>query len=279
MDQNTNRQDPASSPNPESSTAKKTFRIPVSTGIFDHCLRIGGAIWLLLFCIDRTTEEVRMPDGRYTGRVLGGRPLRDAEVAAIFGCSTRTVMRWRRRLTRGGYIRSRRTPYGSVIEVVNSQKWPGGRLDKTASSEVTKTDRVMPKTSYGYAKNGNSSYRNRRNEEDYTNYTRQYRDRGAKAAFENPVPATLLALSRACDDAPASETQEERVPTPEERKELGRRLREEVEAHFGWNRPRYATPAARKPQPEPTSEEARMERANKMRIDFEAHWAGKPPRR
>ncbi|MGH9866067.1 MAG: hypothetical protein ACRD4H_11695, partial [Candidatus Acidiferrales bacterium] len=63
----------------ENSATRKTFRIPVSTGIFEHYPRIGEAIWLLLFYVDRTTEEISASDGRLIGRVLGGCPMRDAE--------------------------------------------------------------------------------------------------------------------------------------------------------------------------------------------------------
>ena len=114
----------------ENSASRKTFRIPVSTGIFEHYPKIGEAIWLLLFYVDRTTDEIPAPDGRRIGRVLGGCPMRDAEVAKAFCCSTKTVRRWRHRLASHGYINARRTPFGAVIEIVNSQKWPVIRVDK-----------------------------------------------------------------------------------------------------------------------------------------------------
>ena len=83
-----------------------------------------------------------------------------------------------------------------------------------------------------------------------------------------------------CSDPPAgAQTEQERIPTPEERKELARKLRAEVEAYFGWNLSRpQDMPPARRPKPDPSSEEALMERANKMRRDLEARFGRELPR-
>ncbi len=37
--------------------ADQTFIVPVSSGIFAHCARIGIAVWVFLWMIDRTTQE------------------------------------------------------------------------------------------------------------------------------------------------------------------------------------------------------------------------------
>ena len=144
----------------EDSASRKTFRIPVSTGIFEHYPKIGEAIWLLLFCVVRTTEEIPAPNGRCIGRVLGGCPMRDARVAAAFKCSTRTVNRWRRHLTEHGYIRSLRTSYGCVIEVMNSQKWPTKGDDKSGVSNVPEVALLRPNVSYRYDTSSQRSARN-----------------------------------------------------------------------------------------------------------------------
>ncbi len=107
----------------EESGHGKTYRFSVSNGIFDHYGRIGEAIWLFLYCIDKTTTE--NPDGgrRRVGIVLGGKPIRDQDIADRFGCSVKTVRRWRIRLTREDYIVTTRTPYGFTYKVSNSKKW------------------------------------------------------------------------------------------------------------------------------------------------------------
>jgi len=55
----------------------KTYRIPVSTGIFEHCSKIKDALWLFLWYIDKTTTSGT------EGKVLGGSPITDEEPASI----------------------------------------------------------------------------------------------------------------------------------------------------------------------------------------------------
>src|ERR1700691_4751529 len=40
-----------------------TFAIPISSGIFAHCQKIGIAIWVFIWMIDRTTKEVSTEEG------------------------------------------------------------------------------------------------------------------------------------------------------------------------------------------------------------------------
>lgn len=115
----------------------KTFRIPISNGIFEHYARLKDASWLLYLFVDWTTKEVPAPDGSRDGLVLGGKPIRDEDTASAFGCCDRTTRRWRKRLARFGYIEQLRTPVGYVIRVKRSKKWPG-RADKNVPSERTK---------------------------------------------------------------------------------------------------------------------------------------------
>lgn len=220
----------------DSASAPRTFRIPVSTALFEDCAKLGSAIWLLLHYIDRTTEEVPQPGGTLIGRVLGGKPVCDAEAAARLHCSVKTIRRWRRTLERAGHIRRRRTPFGAVIEVVNSQKWLGRRdksvpsesprtarpVDRNIASQRTGTGRPVAKSVHG---SGQEWAIQRR---QYRDSTEQYRDRpAANAAFSNPVPGNLLALAKA---EPASQEDE---PTPEQRKEMVRKIRAELEAALG----------------------------------------------
>jgi len=109
--------------------AERTFCVPVSTGIFRHWRRIGEAIWLFLFYIDRTTREFTGADGIRVGAVYGGKPCLDSHVASAFGCSKWTIRNWRSRLAKFAYIRQRRTPAGYTIEVMKSKKWRERDLD------------------------------------------------------------------------------------------------------------------------------------------------------
>lgn len=115
----------------------KTFRIPISNGIFAHYSRLKDARWLLDLYVDWTTKEIPAADGGRDGLVLGGKPISDEDTAVPFGCCARTTRRWRQRLARFGYIGQLRTPMGYVIRVKKSKKWPG-RPDKDVQSVRTK---------------------------------------------------------------------------------------------------------------------------------------------
>jgi hypothetical protein len=109
----------------EKNKSKKNYPIPISNGIFEHYPRLKDARWLLDLFVDWTTRELPNADGSRDGIVLGGKPIRDEEVARAFQfkISIRTARRWRDRLARSGYIKQNRTPIGYVIRVVKSKKW------------------------------------------------------------------------------------------------------------------------------------------------------------
>ncbi len=113
----------------------KTYRIPVSNGIFEHYPRLKDSRWLLDLYVDWTTKEVPVADGSFDGLVLGGKPIRDVDTAGAFKCNPRTTRRWRQRLARYGYISQLRTPNGYVIRVKKSKKWLKGP-DKVGRSEL-----------------------------------------------------------------------------------------------------------------------------------------------
>lgn len=98
---------------------KDSHPVPIWNGIFEHYERIGDALWEFEKCIDWITEE---RDG--VGIVLGGKPIKVSEiVAAIKGSKKETVRRHMDTLENENFIRRRRTPYGHVIEVLNSRKF------------------------------------------------------------------------------------------------------------------------------------------------------------
>jgi hypothetical protein len=108
---------------PGSTEKEKTFRIPVSNGIFEHYVHLRDALWLLLWYIDRTTQEVEDTPRLKVGIVRGGVPTRDSAVAESFFCDKKTICRWRNRLAKLGYISQRITPFGAVVRVNKSKKW------------------------------------------------------------------------------------------------------------------------------------------------------------
>jgi hypothetical protein len=99
------------------------YWIPIRTAIFAEYEKLKDAIWLLLWLVDKTTREVNGGNGTKLGIVLGHRPIPDSEPAAVFGVSTRTVRRWRKRLGVQGHILQERAAEGYRIVVVESQKW------------------------------------------------------------------------------------------------------------------------------------------------------------
>ena len=98
---------------------RESHPIPLWNGIFEHHRRIGDALWEFAWCIDRITEE-----RAGVGIVLGGSPVKlHAIVDALKGSNRETVRRHLDSLETENYIRRRRTPYGHVIEVLNSRKF------------------------------------------------------------------------------------------------------------------------------------------------------------
>jgi hypothetical protein len=157
----------------------RVFRVPVSTSLFSHCQKIGDALWLLVWLVDKTTKEV-LRDGRTFGFVLGGRPIRDADPAAALGCHVKTVRRWRKRLAEGGYVEIKRTPIGYRYQVINSEKWPSGQ--KSPLSDRTKMSTRLPETVTLSARNGQSTARNGNSNIDRTTTEEHNRSTTATAA-------------------------------------------------------------------------------------------------
>ncbi len=111
---------------------KRDFNVGLRNGLLapKHYLSMrGDALWLYMFLLDRQTRGI---DKHGLGKVAGGAPISDGDVAGAFGCSEKTVSRWRRKLQRGGYITTRRTSFGYVYSISKPKKWPGGDRTETA---------------------------------------------------------------------------------------------------------------------------------------------------
>jgi len=98
----------------------KSYPFPVWSGLLSrkHRGQMGTAIWMFLWLLDRVTKE---RDG--WGIVLGGKPIKDKEIAQFFGLHVNSVRSERTILLDGGYIEARRTPYGISYRVRNSRKF------------------------------------------------------------------------------------------------------------------------------------------------------------
>jgi hypothetical protein len=105
---------------------KDSHPLPFWNGGFEHYERIGDALWEFLWCIDAITNE---KDG--IGLVLGGTPVKLQRIVSdLKGADKETVRRHLKRLADRQYIRVRRTPYGQVIEVLNSKKFKIWKKEK-----------------------------------------------------------------------------------------------------------------------------------------------------
>jgi DNA-binding IscR family transcriptional regulator len=97
---------------------KRSYPFPVWNGLLEHRKRIGPSVWEFLWCLDRITQE-----RDEVGIVNGGAPVKAERIARNLKVSTRTIKQNLRRLTTEGYLKLRRTPYGNVIQVMNSSKF------------------------------------------------------------------------------------------------------------------------------------------------------------
>ena len=135
---------------------EKTFRIPISTGLFEHCPDMLDAIWLFIWYIDKTTKEIEDEETNdRTGIVLGGMPIVDAKPAAALGVPVKTIRRWRKMLADGGYAVFCRTPYGYSVTLPNSKKWSWGPTlvdskPKLSNRDLPKREISTPKESYRF---------------------------------------------------------------------------------------------------------------------------------
>ena len=104
---------------------KESHPLPIWNGIFEHYDRIGAALWEFLWCIDAITRE---KDG--IGLVFGGSPVKLKRIVADLKADKETVRRHLKKLVDENYIRVRRTPYGQIIEVLNSKKFEIWKREK-----------------------------------------------------------------------------------------------------------------------------------------------------
>jgi len=121
-----------------------TFAIPISSGIFAHCQKIGIAIWVFIWMIDRTTKEVSTEDGCAEGLVYGGRALRANEIGRELEMPARTIQAHLDRLVNYGYLRriGRTQGVASGYAVQRSKKWKP-KLSVVGHEEQAPTPQII----------------------------------------------------------------------------------------------------------------------------------------
>jgi hypothetical protein len=115
-----------------------SYPFPVYSGLMEpkHYKKIGSAIWLFLWCISSTTEEVEK-DGSMWGIVLGNKPVKISELQEVFGVkSDKTIRNWIDTLEMHNYINVTRSPYGLIISVNKSKKFSGRSVENYRSGTV-----------------------------------------------------------------------------------------------------------------------------------------------
>jgi len=105
--------------------ARKSYPLPFWSGFFErkHYEAMGGGpVFLFGYLVNKTTRENCGNDGKL-GIVLGGKPIRDDEIAKHYDINRKTVARFREILIKEKYIDCQRTPYGYRYTVRKSKKF------------------------------------------------------------------------------------------------------------------------------------------------------------
>ena len=127
---------------------RQSYPFPVWNGLLEHRKRIGPSVWEFLWCLDRITQ-----DRGEVGIVNGGAPVKAERIARNLKVSTRTIKQNLRRLTTEGYLKLRRTPYGNVIQVMNSSKFGLWAPHKRSEQSIPSGHREVKTSSLPEGKN------------------------------------------------------------------------------------------------------------------------------
>lgn len=116
---------------------------PVHHGLLtkEHRENMDSAIWEFLWLISKVTKEIQ-EDGESIGIVLGGQPIKNAEIAEELGYSLRKTVDNISTLRKHGYIITKRTPYGNIFKVRKSKKFYKNRYAQSSASDKRDTQDV-----------------------------------------------------------------------------------------------------------------------------------------
>jgi hypothetical protein len=121
-------------------TQPNNFPIPVYNGLLEHCTQMRDSIWLYLWLLDRQTTE----EANGSGKVLGGMPIRDQDIAACLGgIATRTIRRWRERLLKRPYIEAINTGHGYSYRILKSKKWKARKAQQSGQKCPVRADKSV----------------------------------------------------------------------------------------------------------------------------------------
>lgn len=116
-----------------------TFRVSSGLPAADHRRRMGDAVWLFLWYLDRQTGGHGWV--LKSRRAARGRPLTDDEAARDLGVHVKTIGAQRRSLAAEGYIVTARARVGHRVQVTNQKKFPGvARSQDDARSDGNPSD-------------------------------------------------------------------------------------------------------------------------------------------
>ena len=159
----------------------KGFYIEITNNLLEpkHYKIMKESVWLYMWMIDKMTSVSE--EG--VGKILGGKPIIYEEVNKELGITRRVYTDWVRKLRRGKYINTLRTPTGLVMTVNKAKK----RFHQKPNSDVPKathhSNSDVPKATEGCTKSAEGCTKFThpiRQDKDKTK-TRQYNT----AKFEN----------------------------------------------------------------------------------------------
>lgn len=171
------------------------FFVSITNNLLDdkHYERMGNAVWLYMWLIDKMTE---ISEGQ--GIVNNGHPINYAMVTENFGTmSERTYNRMIAELREAGYINTVRAKYGLYITINKAKKQFGKAVSRTAKNGGSKPKQASkirqkvyqdpPKMAGSSAKNGGSLYiDNKYNNNTITSNTNVLAEPATPARYGKP---------------------------------------------------------------------------------------------
>jgi len=123
----------------------RSYPLTIDSALLGRSSEVGDALWLVAWAFDRTTTDCLCPDGKLLGLVLGGKPVKDAEIARQLRRPLKWVRRVRRKAVRLNLLRMKRCAYGNILLVVLSWRKFPKRDPKPAPAWADRPKRVPRK--------------------------------------------------------------------------------------------------------------------------------------
>ena len=147
----------------------KGFYIEIKNDLLEpkHVKAMGQAIWVYMWCLDKMTSV----DESGVGKILGGKPIKSEDIAKELGVSRRYISTHLIRLSKTGYLNTKRTPYGYSITVNKAKKRfsQKAEMEQKGTSVGTKGNIQMEQKGTSVGTKGNIQMeQNSTNKEDKT---------------------------------------------------------------------------------------------------------------